>query len=389
MLNTSPIPLKQFFSFGFSISGTMDGLHANGSCHGDIRSESINREPNTLKATLTFLSFIRGYGKRGFTWFLGLFMVLFFTVTPSLGYAAAQEADKVTIQLQWVHQFQFAGYYAAVEKGFYAEGGLDVELRERDLDTDHINEVLQERAQYGVADAGLLRARLQGQPVVLLAQIFQHSPLIIVSRKESGIREPKDLVGKRLMIDIEGQHDTPILTMLLDTLGGLEAINIQPYSFNLQDLVDGKTDAYTSYITNEPEWFRQRNVAINIINPRDYGIDFYGNNLFTTEQELREHPERVEKIRQATLKGWRYALENKEEIIDLILEKYNTQERNRDHLTYEARETEKLILPDLIEIGNFDQNRYQNITDTYARAGYNEKTTLDPAFFYQVPASTQ
>lgn len=112
-------------------------------------------------------------------------------------------------------------------------------------------------------------------------------------------------------------------------------------------------------------------------------LTFCGDNLFTTEQELREHPERVEKIRRATLKGWRYALENREEIIDLILEKYNSQKRSREHLAYEVRETVKLIVPDLIEIGKFELDRYRKIAERYAKAGYIENPTLDLAFFYQ------
>ncbi|MCK4789982.1 MAG: transporter substrate-binding domain-containing protein, partial [Desulfobacteraceae bacterium] len=120
-----------------------------------------------------------------------------------------------------------------------------------------------------------------------------------------------------------------------------------------------------------------------------YGIDFYGDNLFTTEQELSEHPERVKKIRRATLKGWRYALENREEIINLILEKYNPQGHSRDHLAYEARETEKLIAPDFIEMGSFKPAHYQNIAKTYARAGFVEKATLDPGFFYQPKTFSQ
>ena len=86
-------------------------------------------------------------------------------------------AEKVTLQLKWFHQFQFAGYYAAKEKGFYAAEGLDVVFRQRDIKTSYIDDVLEGKATYGTSDAGLLFSRLQGKPVVVLAQIFQHSPL--------------------------------------------------------------------------------------------------------------------------------------------------------------------------------------------------------------------
>ena len=101
--------------------------------------------------------------------------------------AHAAELETIIVQLKWLHQFQFAGYCAAVEKGFYSEEGLDVTLRERNPKTDPIDDVLKGEAQYGVADAGLLLTRMQNKPVILLSQVFQHSPLVFLSKKGSGI----------------------------------------------------------------------------------------------------------------------------------------------------------------------------------------------------------
>lgn len=121
-----------------------------------------------------------------------------FTFCPLIG---ATELENVTIQLKWLHQFQFAGYYAAVEKGFYAEEGLNVVLRERDPSKGHIQSVLDGDVEYGVADAGLLLERMNGKPVVLLKQIYQHSPLVFLTLKKSGIASPYDLAGKTVMFN--------------------------------------------------------------------------------------------------------------------------------------------------------------------------------------------
>jgi len=292
-------------------------------------------------------------------------------------------AVKVTIQLKWFHQFQFAGYYAAKEKGFYAEEGLDVELRERNPATSSIMDVLHGRAQYGVADASLVLQRLQGSPVVLLAQIFQHSPLVFLTLGKSDIQVARDLAGKRVMYDQKGHGDISLIAMLINTLGSLEHVKMQSQRFNKKDLIAGKTDAYSAYLTNEPYWFRKNGIPVNIINPRDYGIDYYGDNLFTTEQEVRDHPGRVEKIRRATIKGWIYALDNREEIIDLIIRKYNSQNRSRDLIEFEAREIGKLIHPSLLRTGYSDPARYQKVAQIYSKASYVKYTQLDAGFFYQ------
>ncbi len=90
--------------------------------------------------------------------------------------------EPIVLQLKWFHQFQFAGYYAALEKGFYAEEGLNVELRERDPLVTPVEAVVSGEAQFGVGDSSLVLSRLNGQPVVVMAAIFQRSPLVFLRR---------------------------------------------------------------------------------------------------------------------------------------------------------------------------------------------------------------
>ena len=202
-------------------------------------------------------------------------------------------ADKVTLQLKWFHQFQFAGYYAALEKGFYAAEGLDVVFRQRDIKTSYIDDVLDGKAVYGTSDAGLLFSRLQGKPVVVLAQIFQHSPLVLLTLKESGLRSPYQLAGKKVMIDTIGFSDAPANGMLFKTLGDFERFQPIQMTFRYEDLSENKVDAVVAYVTDQPFKFQEVGVDVNVLDPRDYGIDFYGDNLFTTDKEIREHPHQI------------------------------------------------------------------------------------------------
>jgi PAS domain S-box-containing protein len=296
---------------------------------------------------------------------------------------ASENLESVTIQFKWFHRFQFAGYYAAVEKGFYAEEGLDVVLREKNPDSDHIDDVLNDTAQYGVADAGLLITRLQGKPVVMLSQIFQHSPLVFLSLQQSNIRDSFDLLNKSIMID-DALHKYPALSALIfKSLGGFDKIKLIPETYRNEDLLRGKTDAMVAYVTDQPFWFKEKGAKINIIDPRDHGIDLYGDNLFTTEREINQHPQRVSKIIRATLKGWKYALENKAEIIEIILKKYNPQDISRAHLVYEAQEIEKMILPRFFKLGHFEKSRYQKTLEIYTQLGLTNRINLDAGFFYQ------
>jgi|GEM_PF-250016 len=292
-------------------------------------------------------------------------------------------ADKVVVQLKWFHQFQFAGYYAALEKGFYADSGLKVELRERDQEHTPIDNVLSGKAHYGITDTGLVLAALKGKPVVLISQIFQHSPLVLMARQGAQINSIFDLAGKKVTVDSTGITETSILAMMINRLGDLDKVKLQPYNFRYDDLLEGKTDALAGYITNQPFYFKEKGMSIKIIDPRDHGIDFYGDNLFTTHQEASINPGRVEKIRRATLKGWQYALEHPDEIIDLILKKYNTQNMSREHLIYEAEKIKELVLAEYIELGSYEVSRYNKIIATYRQLGLIDNTILPESFYFK------
>lgn len=310
--------------------------------------------------------------------------VVFFTLFIISLNNSVCAGEQVTIQLKWRHQFQFAGYYAAKEKGFYANEGLDVTLMVRnasELNINPVRTVLDNDAQYGISDSGLILERMKGRPVVLLAQIFQRSPFIFISKRNSGIISPYEAVGKKVMIDTQNSSYAPLLAMLLETIGGVDMIEIIPPSFDYKDLKTGKADLMAAYLTNQPYTLKQQGMILNIINPQNYGIDFYGDNLFTTESEVKNHPGRVEKMIRATLKGWDYALKHSEEIIDLILKKYDP-ELSRDHLLYEAKMIDQMIIPELIPIGEVLTERYDWIAETYARLGMAKRDYDLTGFFY-------
>lgn len=280
-----------------------------------------------------------------------------------LSTAHAESLKPVTVQLKWKHQFQFAGFYAAIEKGYYREIGLDVNLREASPTLNPIDEVLGGRADYGVANAELLLYRMIGEPVTALAAIFQHSPLVIMSLSESGITTPQDLIGKRVMFP-EGHYGANTLGVLLREGIDPDQVTQVPLSFNIQDLIDKKVDAMVGYITDKPYILEKHGISYHLINPRVYGVDFYGDTLFTREGHAIDNFEEVKQFREATLKGWRYALSHQAEIVDLIINRYQS-ERTRNELLYEARESAKLIMPELVDLGHQNPGRWEHIADTF------------------------
>ncbi|GGD48672.1 hypothetical protein GCM10012288_23520 [Malaciobacter pacificus] len=306
-----------------------------------------------------------------------LYLILIFFTT----FLSANE--KVVLQLKWFHQFQFAGYYAAKEKGFYDEVGLDVQIKQRDLKYNNIDEVINGNAQYGIADSILILYRLKQQPVVIISPIFQHSPSVFISLKKNKISSVYELNNKNVLFYPSDTDGFSLLAMIKNFDIDVNLIR-ERYKNDYVRLINNEVDVMPAYITNEPFLFKQKGYDVNIINPTNYGFDMYGDILFTNEDEARNHPKRVEKFKEATLKGWKYALENKEEIIKLISEKY-TKEKSIEHLRYEADAIESLINMNATPLGYLDQGRIRYISEMYKYYGLTQsKIDLNNFLFEEI-----
>lgn len=294
--------------------------------------------------------------------------------------APALALDQVTLQLKWSHGFQFAGYYAARELGYYREAGLEVQIDEARPGDDPLAPVLEGKVQFGVGMSNLLLLRQSGKPVVVLAVIFQHSPLVFVTRQSSPTHGIHDLAGKRVMIE---QHSDELFAYLKQEGIAPEQLEQLPHSFDPDDLIHGKVDAMSAYVINETFFLERAGIPYQVYTPRAAGIDFYGDNLFTTEQEIRQHPQRVEAFRAASLRGWRYAMEHPDEIADLIYDKYSPRQP-RDFYRFEAQHMIPLLRTDLIEVGYMNPGRWRHIADTYADLGLLPRDFSLEGFLYQV-----
>jgi len=296
---------------------------------------------------------------------------------------AADAPEKVRIQLQWHHQFQFAGYYAALEKGFYRDAGLEVSLIEGGPRTSSIDEVLQGRAQFGISGAGLVKAYLDGKPVLMLAPIFQHSPSILLTLGRS-LGNPAEVARAGVISLQPGDENIDVKAMFVNEGIHLHDLDTRTDPLTLQDLLDGKIVAMIAYLSNEPFLLSKRGLEYTTIKPQSYGMDFYSDVLFTSQALAKARPETVAAFRAATLKGWQYTLAHQDELIGIILNKYNPQGKSREHLVFEAETLANLISSDLVEIGHSNPGRWRYIAETFVKFGL-IKSEIDLTGFYYTP----
>ncbi|HVU25195.1 MAG TPA: ABC transporter substrate-binding protein [Opitutus sp.] len=304
----------------------------------------------------------------------------FFLAGPRMPAAGGAALDHVVLQLKWKHQFQFAGYYAAVAQGYYREVGLEVELREAVPGEDPVHEVLEGRADFGVGTSELVLLRDRGQPVVVLAAIFQHSPLVLLARRVPGVEDVQALHDQPIMIEPQSAE----LFAYFKYEGVDPArLHIMPHTFEVHDLIAGRVEAMSAYSSDEPFLLKEAGLDYLTFTPRAGGIDFYGDNLFTVEKQIREHPARVRAFLAASLRGWEYAMAHKAELVDLILRKYGPR-KSRAHLLFEAEQTDLLMHPGLIEIGHMNPGRWRHIAATYAEFGMLPRPFALDGFVYDL-----
>lgn len=281
--------------------------------------------------------------------------------------ATADELRPVKLQLRWLHQYQFAGYYAALEQGYYRDAGLDVTIVEGAPGREPAEEVLAGRSDFGVGNSEVLYQRLLGKPLLALAATVQHSPSVLLVKRDSGITSPQNLIGKRVMM-VGGTTDVDFLAMLRNEGVAPEHLQIIDSSYNINDLLEGRVDAFNAYLTNEPYYLRQQGVATQVLNPRNYGVDFYSDIIFTSKTLAESEPKMVRAFRDASLKGWRYALANRDELIELILNRYGSQ-KTRDHLHFEAETLSSLMMAELVELGHMNPGRWQRMAEVFLEQG--------------------
>lgn len=298
--------------------------------------------------------------------------------------------DPVKIKLKWLHQFQFAGFYAAQIKGYYKEEGLDVELIEGSAKEPPIDYVLNNNNSYGISSSELIEFKAEGKPIVLISSIFQHSPYVIISLKDKNIVKPSDLIGKKVMVAKE--QGMIIIKSVLGAKNILgNKVQFVEHTWNNYDITNGNADAMTGYITAEPFQLEKAGFKINVIKPQNFGVDFYGDMLFTSEDEVNNNPNRVLAIKRASNKGWEYAMSHIDEMCDYILSIPGVVERGitKENLIYEAINMQQLVKSDIVEFGHINKSRINKMIRYYEDEGIIKKNSNFQKFIFDDQVNQQ
>ncbi|MER1998494.1 MAG: ABC transporter substrate-binding protein [Lysinibacillus sp.] len=286
------------------------------------------------------------------------------------------ELTPVTLQLKWVPQAQFAGYFVALEKGYYKDAGLDVTIAPGGPDIVPEQQVANGTAQIGVNwVASLLPHIEQGMPLVEIAQIYQKSGLQLVTMKDSGIASAADLKGKKVG-NWMGGNEFEILALFdkydLDPNKDLEFIK---QAFTMDQFLAGELDAASVMTYNEYHVVLQSGVdasELNVIDMNEEGVAMLEDNLFANSEWLAENKEVAAAFVEASIKGWQDAIADPAAAVDMVMAQVEEGSTTKEHQLVMMEEVAKLVAPegfDVANIGVIDPEMFQQTADIALKYG--------------------
>jgi NitT/TauT family transport system substrate-binding protein len=266
--------------------------------------------------------------------FSGITLILLFLTT----WACAEKKilnpfDKITLQLKWVHQAQFAGFYVAREKGFYSDEQIQIELLPGGNNADVLTTLTSGKADFAVVSSELvlMQRQREGLPITAIAAIYRKSATVFVAMAASGISKPADFEGKTIAASASSQsYKEPeyLLQALLEKMGiDINRIEMVPYDPGYEGFYSGNVDITPCYYTAGAIKIRNKGHKVNLIWPDDYGIHFYSDTLIATQQMIDEESDLVERFLRASLKGWRHAVKHPVEAVNTTLKYAEAKDR--------------------------------------------------------------
>ncbi len=288
----------------------------------------------------------------------------------------------VELDLYWQHQFTFAGFYAAKEKGFYRAAGLDVKFNEASGTNGLLKRVLSGKSQFGVYGSELVEHFHKGADIRLLANFFKQSPLVLIT--QPNIDNLKQLEGKSVAVMLESAlKDGNIGVMLRRHQVDISSINIVHSNNVIERFSQGELTAFIAHSTNEPFYLERDKLKYKLFSPNQYGIVTNNLNLFTSLAFERENHQLVNDFVEASIKGWQYALTHGDEMIGIIMDKYNTQHKSEQALRYEYHAVKAQFLANMYPVGQIDSAQLKSMSEMMMSTGSIERLRPLKQYIFQ------
>ena len=277
-----------------------------------------------------------------------LSILALFALCNSIAFAQ----DKLTLQLKWVTQAQFAGYYVAKDKGFYKDAGLDVTVKAGGPDINP-SQVIAGGGADVIVDwmPSALATREKGVPIVNISQVFKRSGMMLTCRKDSGVKTPKDFAGRTLGVWFYG-NEYPFLSWMdklgYKTSGDTNAVKVLKQGFNVDPLLQKQADCISTMTYNEYWQVIESGMKASdliVFKYEDQGVATLEDGLYALEKSIADPAmaAKLAKFLKASLKGWDYAIKHQDEAVKIVLANDSSGAQTEGHQKTMMQEIAKLV----------------------------------------------
>lgn len=301
----------------------------------------------------------------------------------------------VRLQLKWVPQAQFAGYYAALDQGFYADEGLDVTILPGGPDIVPEQVVAAGQAEFGINwMASLLATREQGVPLINIAQVFTRAGMRHLSWKDSNITSPADLKGRKVAVWFGGNEYNLLATLSKYNLNKDTDLTLVQQPFDMNLLLNREVDSAAAMTYNELYQVLSAGHTIEELNILDYnaeGTAMPEDGIFVTEDWLNADPQHKDiaaRFLRASFKGWAYCRDNPESCVEIMLKQDSGGVMTKEAQTWQMDEINKLIWGDPIDpntkIGYLEPSLFKFAADTALQFGVITQPADESAYTHEI-----
>ena len=293
-------------------------------------------------------------------------------------------AEPIKFRLKWLIYSSFAHHFVALEKGLFAEEGILPDIRAGGAGLDPIRLVASGEDDLGLASYGqILMACEKGIPVVAIAQENVTSGVVFIALRSSGITEPSQFIGKRVGL-IPGSDTGSVYAALMGKLQ-LDRTKVDelPIAFSVDPLLNGAVDVSTAaFSTNQPLVIESKGIAVNIIDPKKYGVEVGGNVFFTRADLLKSKPDLLRRFIRGSLRGMMLSQSMTDaEVVDVVLKHNGLLDRKAELEIWKA--TKRDLLPNTTAgIGIMPASTWEKTRDVFAGSGLISKEFVDIARCY-------
>jgi len=308
---------------------------------------------------------------------------------------AAAVADKVTLQLKWVPQAQFAGYFAALDQGYYAAEGLDVTIQPGGPDIVPEQVVAGGQAQFGINWlASLLSTREQGAPLVNIAQVYTRAGMRQLSWKDSNLATPADLKGKKVAVWFGGNEYNLLATLSKYNLNKDSDLTLVQQPFDMNLLLNKEVDSAAAMTYNELYQVLSAGHKIEELNILDYnaeGTAMPEDGIFVSSEWLNADPKNKDiaaRFLRASFKGWGFCRDNVDACVDIVLKQDSSGVMTKEAQAWQMNEVNKLIWGEALDpatkIGFMEPTLFKFAADTALQFGVITKPAEEAAYTHEI-----